>query len=246
MEAEASAARDAMAAIAANAASCAHCGKQLLAPKRCSICKNISYCGAECQKAGWKRHKKTCEPPLPLRQVRERFEKAHATGDWRGVLKLEGRMEELMGADDYNNNTILAAFARAHDLGYESTANSEHALSFIRVQERRVELLGNMERFRDQGDALCSLGDHLHILGKRQESEAFFQRARDLGAQHGFFSLRDAQRVQRVPQGCFWAVPVVHGPFPKVPDQKIKSARLPLATLSGSGSEKNSCVFSRK
>ena len=29
--------------------------------KRCMACKYTYYCGAECQKANWKKHKKSCE-----------------------------------------------------------------------------------------------------------------------------------------------------------------------------------------
>jgi hypothetical protein len=45
--------------------SCAHCGAQgAVELKRCSRCKRAAYCGAACQKAGWKAHRKTCSPPL--------------------------------------------------------------------------------------------------------------------------------------------------------------------------------------
>ena len=51
--------------------SCSHCGKQREALKRCSRCKQDSYCGAECQNAAWKGHRKSCvslddpETPTP-------------------------------------------------------------------------------------------------------------------------------------------------------------------------------------
>ena len=152
---EATAAMDAMAAIEARAASCARCGKQLLDPKRCSNCKQVSYCGVECQKAGWRRHKKTCEPPLSLREIEERVGEAHRTHDWRGVLKWEGRMDELLdGRPDDGCNFILYKFSRAHEMGHKSTGTSDHSLSVIRLEGRRVELLGKLQRFRDQGEAL--------------------------------------------------------------------------------------------
>ena len=180
---------EAMAAIEARAVSCAHCGKQLLAPKRCSICKQIPYCGAECQKAGWKRHKKTCEPPLPLGEVREKVHEATHSHDWRGVLKWEGRMEELMeGRPDAYRDWTLNSFGKAHDSGYRSTGKNDHALAFIRLGQRRVELLGTLERFRHQSTVLCSIAQQCIVLGRRQEATTYFQRSRDLGAQHGFFS----------------------------------------------------------
>ena len=73
-----------------------------------------------------------------------------------------------------------------HELGYRSTGNEDHALSIIRLEERRVELLGKMEHFRDQGAALCTIVNNLNCLGRTQESATYYQRAH-LGAQHGFF-----------------------------------------------------------
>ena len=54
-------------------------------------------------------------------------------------------MDELMDGQknawcDWN----LHAFARAHELGHRSTGNEDHALSIIRLTERRVELLGKL------------------------------------------------------------------------------------------------------
>jgi hypothetical protein len=188
----ASTARLAMAAVQASVPSCAHCGKQGgkgVELKKCSRCKQASYCGAECQNAGWKRHKKTCEPPVPLSDVFDKLMAAQAARDWRGVLKWEGRMEELMEGrglmasdlEDARCDYILWVFSKAH--GHEkdnflrekeiSTASRDHALSIIRLQKRRVELLGkpSVERFRDQGEALCTIGDNVLFLKRTKEAE---------------------------------------------------------------------------
>ncbi|KAJ7246269.1 hypothetical protein B0H12DRAFT_1126460 [Mycena haematopus] len=37
------------------------CGKRGVSFKRCSACKKIAYCGVECQREDWKKHKKTHE-----------------------------------------------------------------------------------------------------------------------------------------------------------------------------------------
>ena len=71
--------------MAASAVRCAHCGKQGVGFKRCSRCKQACYCGAECQNADWKRHKKKCAPPVPLHDVTAKINAAHAAGDWRGL-----------------------------------------------------------------------------------------------------------------------------------------------------------------
>jgi len=58
---------------ASGSACCSQCGKQGVELKRCSRCKKVSYCGAECQKMAWNLHKDACNlqkqgltPPLPL------------------------------------------------------------------------------------------------------------------------------------------------------------------------------------
>ena len=83
-------------------ATCSQCGKKGLGFKKCSRCMQASYCGAECQKAAWRGHKKTCVPPkkgraeLSLGEVRERLVQAVDSDDYRGVIALEGRMDELL------------------------------------------------------------------------------------------------------------------------------------------------------
>jgi len=42
---------------------CGHCQKEKPPSQlsSCGRCKNIRYCGSECQRADWKRHKKSCK-----------------------------------------------------------------------------------------------------------------------------------------------------------------------------------------
>ena len=137
--------------MADSAESCAHCGKHGAGFKRCSRCKQACYCGAECQNADWKRHKKTCAPPVPLQDVAAKLA-ALAVGDWRGVLKWEGRMEELEArqSDDVCL-WILTVFSRAHRMGWQATGSKDHSRSFVGLAERQIPLLGKLQRFRDQG-----------------------------------------------------------------------------------------------
>ena len=125
----------ALEAVALKEDTCAHCGKNGAGFQRCSRCKQASYCGAECQKTGWKRHKTACAPPLPMREVRKRVNAAYETGDWQAVLRLEGRMEELMvGQTDAYCDYHLHIFSRAHEMGKASS--HDHALSVIRLEVR--------------------------------------------------------------------------------------------------------------
>ena len=165
--------------------SCSNCGKQRASLKRCSRCKQAAYCSAGCQNAAWKGHRKTC---VTLNDVFEKVNAAGSVDDWREVLKWEGRMEEMMeNQGDLSCNSVLEGFSRSHTLGLNSTGNAEHALSVVRLETRRVEVLGKMQRFRDQGKALCTAADHILLLGKRQEAEGYFQRARKIAEAHGFF-----------------------------------------------------------
>jgi len=167
--------------------SCSHCGTQRAALQRCSRCKQASYCGAECQNAAWKGHKKLC---VTLKEVVERVNEAYHRKDWREILKWEGRMEEMLehqpddGCDD-----ILEVFSCAHVGAFDSTGSRDNSLSVARLETRRVEVLGKMLRFRDQGQALCFAADHLLFLEKEQEAEGYFQRARKIAEAHGFFSV---------------------------------------------------------
>ena len=187
--------------MASSAPRCSHCGKQRATLKRCSVCKQASYCGAACQNAGWKKHEKTCAPPLSTNDVWANVIAADAAGDWRAVLEWEGRMEEKMeGQSDDARNALLCTFIRAHHkaasgLGLGPLSGLDfrhHALSEARLVERRVELLGRMERFRDQGDEMCALALNLEILGRREEAAKQYARARAVGAVHGFFSVECA------------------------------------------------------
>jgi hypothetical protein len=169
---------------------CAHCAKQGAELKRCSICKCVWYCGAACQNAAWRRHKKTCAPPLSTNDVRAKVLAARAASEFREVLKWEGRMEEMMdGKPDAVRNDILRKFYCSHAAQSLSTGSPHHLLSLIRLGEERVALLGKMERFRDQGEAICNLADDHHRAGKRKEAVEYYQKARKVGEAHGFFSV---------------------------------------------------------
>jgi len=173
-----------------SAESCAHCGKHGTGFKRCSVCKQASYCGAACQKADWKRHKKDCAPPVPLQDVSAKINGAYAADDWRGVLKWEGRMEELMAHQSDNDCCFtLSVFSGAHQMGRQENGSKDHARSYVGLAERRIPLLGKLQRFWDQGEAMCSLSNMLRLLGRKSDAATWYQRARDVGAAHGFFSL---------------------------------------------------------
>ena len=85
--------------------------------------------------------------------------------------------------------SILSTFSWAHSSEHSSTGSSDDARWAIMLEERRVEILGKMGHFRDQGKALCNIAQSFEILGDKQKAEGYYLTARDLGAAHGSFSL---------------------------------------------------------
>jgi hypothetical protein len=127
---------------------------------------------------------------VTLEEVKKRVNAAVEGEDWRGLLKWEGRLEQLLeGRPDAARNWFLHNFKWARTKGMHAMGSSDHALAAVRLQNRRIKLMGNMKRFRDQGEAMCDAAEHLVVAGKTQESLLYFQRGRDVGAAHGFFSV---------------------------------------------------------
>ena len=128
---------------------------------------------------------------MTIEEVRKRVRAALRGENWRGVLKWEGRLEQLLleGRSDAIRDCFLNTFKWAHEVASKSTGSTHHAFAVVRLQDRRIEILGNMERFRNQGEVMCEAAGYLVDAGKRQEAHAYFQRARDVGAAHGFFSV---------------------------------------------------------
>ena len=102
-------------------------------------------------------------------------------------------MEELMAHEsDDACRKILSYFSFAHSSGFTATGSRDHARSFAGLQQRQIPLLGQLQRFRDQGEAMCSLSNILRILKRNSEATTWYQRARDVGAAHGFFTLESS------------------------------------------------------
>jgi hypothetical protein len=59
----------------------------------------------------------------------------------------------------------------------------------MRLGEQLIDLLGKRQRFRDQGEEMCSLAANLSEAGKQQEAFLCYQKARKVGEAHGFFSV---------------------------------------------------------
>ena len=72
----------------------------------------------------------------------------------------------------------LADFSTAPLLAWTSlrrtcprtTHSNDHAPRFFDLSERRIQLLGKLQRFRDQGVEMCGLSDFLASLHMNRES----------------------------------------------------------------------------
>ena len=105
-------------------------------------------------------------------------------------------MEELFARcqSDLFCSEMLGIFAMAHILAWQATDSIDHARFCVPLMERRIPLLGKLQHFMTQGQAMCNLAGILRSKGFERYSEAatWFQRARDVGAAHGFFSLESS------------------------------------------------------
>jgi hypothetical protein len=103
------------------------------------------------------------------------------------------------GSADAECDYILHTFSMAHMLTMHAKLSRDqpspmryHEIFRVELDGRRVQLLGNMERFRDMGELMCSITQSLKLLGRNDAAAIYYQRARDVGAAHGFFSVESA------------------------------------------------------
>jgi len=108
--------------------------------------------------------------------------------DWQGVIKFQGYMEELLEnePDDYSEH-VLSIFEGAHTMAAFQTGRRDDAL-IASLVARRIELLGEMQRFRDQGEAICNAAVQFLAVDP-EKAKKYLLRARALGEAHGFISM---------------------------------------------------------
>jgi hypothetical protein len=114
---------------------------------------------------------------------------ARLVDNWREVLMWEGRMVEQMENLPYARcDQLLTRFVKAHMGGFNSTGSKDNSLPIVRLETRRVDDLDNMQRFQDQGDALCRAADYLLFSTSDRIPRKYFQRAWKIAEARGFFS----------------------------------------------------------
>ena len=149
--------------MAARAQACANCGTQAVAMKRCVACKTTTYCGAACQKADWKNHKKSCGtpvvdrviehrwlgdvppegelPPASLDEIDKKITAAWMADDWRGVLQWDFFLDELLARGTFSIESLtlrysarlLGVFADAHKLAYTESGETSENIEEAKI-----------------------------------------------------------------------------------------------------------------
>jgi hypothetical protein len=173
--------------LAFKAPCCSHCGKGDMELKRCPVCKSTWYCGAVCQKAGWKEHRKICSP---LAEVLDVVRDAHKIRDWQTLLKFKGRMEELLlSIPNPHGTDVLLMFSDGHTFAFEHTGGEEHLHQGIRLMKRRAEMSKSLQMGALECESLCSAGHYLNLLGRLSEATTYFFQARTVAQREFLFTI---------------------------------------------------------
>ena len=168
----------------AGGCTCSHCGKTGFGFKRCSRCKQASYCGAECQTVAWKGHKKLCRSQgqgqqLSLDDIRTRILSTDPFVGFAEVLRFESQVDELVsGLDAVSVPPVLTAFAKAN-VGADKLGKA--GPMWGRVGEA-FEASGRCE---EQVDAMMMAGRCHSNAGDFKACIVWFERARDVSVEHG-------------------------------------------------------------
>jgi tetratricopeptide (TPR) repeat protein len=117
----------------------------------------------------------------PLTAVVVMVSAARASRDWPGVLRWESRLEGmLLTVDEVTHPGLISPFA-------EANFSLFHFAKAASLFQRRVQVLGKLERFSDQGADMYHVGEcFLHLYDAKQ-AETWFQKARKLGEKHGCY-----------------------------------------------------------
>jgi len=108
---------------------------------------------------------------------------ARASRDWSGVLRWESRLEELLlTLDEVRHPQLIFDFA-------DTNFHRGHYAKAASLFQRRVQLLGKMERFREQGVDMCRVGECFVSLNDAKGADTWYQKARTLAEKHGCYEL---------------------------------------------------------
>jgi len=128
---------------------------------------------------------------MSVDDVTVKLEAAWKARDWKGMLQWESRMDDLLDScrTDGDLVKILSRFSNAHIMAFQARPGREDEDACARLLERQIPIHGRLQRFSDQGQDMCKIAAIFAGHGRTIESETWFERARKVGEEHGFFTL---------------------------------------------------------
>ena len=90
---------------------------------------------------------------MNTRQALEHVGLAHSEEKWSEVLECAAAMDVMLASrelGDAERHRILEVFAQAH-------TKDRNWAAAAKCCERQIEILGTLQRFKDQGTAICRL-----------------------------------------------------------------------------------------
>ena len=171
---------------------CALCGKtpsdEEVPHKHCSKCKQVFYCGRECQKKDWVSHKSVCQLRWGY-YVLHKITKAQDTDQWRNVLQWEEHLNQLLELptsflSDDHKISLLTIFSQANTRGGDETGDPIYATSGMASNTRLAARYKKEEMFLEQGHCICDNADIFMGIDKPKDGMLLFEEARVLAEAH--------------------------------------------------------------
>jgi hypothetical protein len=112
--------------------------------------------------------------------------------DWETAIELVFPIASIMDGDTCcftmaKNAYILDISSWAITTARNASQLQKYAKMSVKINTRRVELLGKMHHYRDQGVVMCTIADDFVAMVDYKEATIRFQTARTLAEKHGFF-----------------------------------------------------------
>lgn len=114
---------------------------------------------------------------------------------WRELLPLGEEMEDVMLdlpielLSNAHKTTIINMFIQANEYAARATGQFEHATTAIRLSKYLIAHFEKMEDFAAQGQAITDIANIFVCISKHEDAKFYFQKLRDLGVQHGCFTM---------------------------------------------------------
>jgi hypothetical protein len=125
---------------------CAQCGK--IANKWCSKCKNVKYCGVDCQKLNWGFHKQNC---IPIRLIAtENFIALNAFSCFISMVchHINLKRNEVLFCHAYkaekNYNICVVVQEKPNNISYHPTYHTSFVKLYETVPEKVPHTLDNV------------------------------------------------------------------------------------------------------